>query len=426
MEKQNVHPLKQANTLIFKVITAIIVLFYLINCCTPLRLHVDMLRYFAIKDCIELGCPADSDAAKDYMPIGYTALLLALSKLGILKSYSIVLINCLYLAGGLWLIIKMFKSSIHPFFFLIIVLLNWTTIKFVTHPLSEMQYLFFSTGSIYLFYRYTENRRILYLLSAFVLGAQAFLTRSVGIALFAALVTGLLWLYRKELILLVRKNKILVVVMALALIGVMLFSRQLGLNHYTGVFTKQLQEGLTFSTILRWHFTEWAEFCFNVSIVKVEGYFPASSGKLVFLVAGILFFAGFLYLLFIRKNKIPFIVKAYLLFYSLLMFNWPFYDPRFWVPVLPLVAAVVAEGLAAFRKGLKVPAMVFLIAYISLGVASVGYITYTSLNRSVFARTQANGVYRNEYETFFYGRPQSDTTGHADPNIVDILRRYDR
>jgi len=430
MEKQNVHLSGQANTLIFKVITAIIVFFYLINCCTPLRLHVDMLRYFAIKDCIELGCPPDSDAAKDYMPLGYTALLLALSKLGMLKSYTIVLLNCLYLFGGIWLVRKIFSSAIHPFFFLTLVLLNWTIIKFVTHPLSEMQYFFFSTASVYLFYRYSQNRQVLFLLSAFALGALAFLTRSVGIALFAALISGLLWQYRKELMVLVRKHKILVVVVVLALIGVVAFSKQLGLDHYTGVFSKATKgDGVTFPTILKWHFTEWAEFCLNITIVKVEGYFPFSSGRPFFLVAGILFFFGFVYLLFIRKNNIPFIVKAYLLFYSLLMFNWPFYDPRFWVPVLPFVAAVVAESVRSARKAgkrVRAPLIVFLALYFTLGIASIGYITYTSLNRRAFARTQANGVYKNEYETFFYGRPLTDSTGHADPNIVDILKRYDR
>ena len=70
--------------------------------------------------------------------------------------------------------------------------------------------------------------------------------------------------------------------------------------------------------------------------------------------------------------------------------------------------------------------MAVVVAYCLLGAAAVGYQTYTSLNRKVFARTQANGVYRSEYETFFYGRPEDDKERPADPNIVNILRRYDR
>lgn len=420
MEKQNVYPSGRAYGLVFKVITAIIILLYLINCCTPLRLHVDMLRYFAIKDCIELGCPPDSDAAKDYMPVGYTALLLVLSKMGILKSYTIVLLNCIYLFAGIWMVIKMFKGSIHPFFLLALVLLNWTVIKFVTHPLSEMQYLFFSTASVYLFYRYSENKRLLFLLGAFVLGGFAFLTRSVGITLFAALVTGLLWQYRKELILLVQKNKVLVLLVVLAAIGVVVFSKQLGLNHYTGVFSKQKEGGLSFGAILKGHFIEWTEICSNLSIAKVGNYIHGAS--LLFMLVGIVIFSGFIFLLFFRSKNVPFIVKAYLFFYSLLMMNWPFYDPRFWVPVLPLIAAVVAQY---FRRPGGVKTVVFAI-YFLIGIVSVGYLTYTSLNRKIFVRTQANGVYRSEYEAFFYGKPLSDSARPADPNIVDILRRYDR
>ena len=52
----------------------------------PSRLHYDMLRYFAIKDCIESKCPPGADP-NDYMPYGYTGFLLLLSRLGILKSF---------------------------------------------------------------------------------------------------------------------------------------------------------------------------------------------------------------------------------------------------------------------------------------------------------------------------------------------------
>src|ERR1700743_15258 len=124
-----------------KVIFYGLVVVYLLNCSTHLRLHVDMLRYFAIKDCGELGFPPDSVAAKDYLPWGYTALLLALSKVGLLKSSVLVLINCLYLFGGLFFVKKLFGSSIPPVAPFILILVNWTMIKFVTHPLSEMQYL---------------------------------------------------------------------------------------------------------------------------------------------------------------------------------------------------------------------------------------------------------------------------------------------
>lgn len=428
MLNSGTNPLLQKYTPVLKAVAFTLVIVYLLNCFTPLRLHVDMLRYFAIKDCIEMGCPPDSEAAKDYLPYGYTALLLALSKIGLLKSYTIVFINCIYLFGALYLVKKIFDSSFGALFFFILVLLNWSIIKFVTHPLSEMQYLFFSMASIYFFYRFTRQRKVLPLLLSFGFGAIAFITRSVGIALAAALPASLVWMYRKELLILIKKNKIIVAGLAVIVIGVIIFSKQLGLNHYTGVFTKQFDEGVGFGDMLKWHFTEWAELSFNTSISKLLPYLPSSAGKWLFMLAGIIFFAGFVYLLFFRKNNIPFVIKAYLFFYSLLMFNWPFYDPRFWVPVLPLIIAILVQVPVSFYKPLLVKRVVYLllIVYAVFGFLSVGFQTYTSLNKKAFARTQANGVYRNEYETVFFGKPLSDTAKKTDPVIISVLKRYNK
>jgi hypothetical protein len=110
------------------------------------------------------------------------------------------------------------------------------------------------------------------------------------------------------------------------------------------------------------------------------------------------------------------------------MFNWPFYDPRFWVPVLPLfVAAIVQVPVKDVRQSIfNLPRYAMLVVYVSLGLASLGYLTYTSLNRSVFARTQANGVYRNEYETVFFGKPQSDTAKEVNRVTVHVIERYNK
>src|SRR5687767_8080607 len=80
-----------------------LILLYLVNCLTPLRLHVDTIRYFGLKDCFEGNCPPGR-AENDYLPFGYTALLIILSKFGILKSFTIVLMNCIYLFASLYML----------------------------------------------------------------------------------------------------------------------------------------------------------------------------------------------------------------------------------------------------------------------------------------------------------------------------------
>jgi hypothetical protein len=413
------------NTWLLKWAVYVLAVLFFINCFSPLRIHVDMLRYFAIKDCLENNCPPTADRA-DYLPFGYTALLLALSKLGILRSFSIIFINCIYLLGGLYFVRKVFAYIHSPLFLFVLVLLNWTVIKFVDHPLSELQYLFFSLASIFAFYQYAKNKKIINLLMAFLFAALAFLTRTVGVALLAALCLGLIWEFRRQLLELISRNKILVAILALCMIAILIFSKQLGLNHYTGVMSKQFQEGLHFSRILKWHFLEWGELFINTSSIKASSYLPSPWGIGIFLLAGVICFAGFIYICFIKRNRIPFIVKAYLFFYLILMFAWPFYDPRFWVPVIPLMAAVIAQTSFQENKAFRLIASLLLVVYTAFGTVSMVYMTYTSLNRKAFARTEANGVYRNEYETHFFGKPLSDTATHEDPYVLDVLRRYDK
>ncbi len=417
--------LRDRKELLLKTIIGALVCFYFINCFTPIRLHVDTIRYFAIKDCIEYGCAGDSEAAKDYLPYGYTALLLLLSKLHILSSFTIVLINCIYLAFGLYFINRIFDSSGNFLLCIILLLLNWTTIKFVMHPLSEMQYVFFSMGSLYLFSRFTANKKVMFLIGAFALGGLAFLTRSVGLSLAAALIAGLIWEYKAALKSLIIKNKILVILIIVTITGVLLFSKQLGLDHYTGVMSNQFDEGVTMKKTITGHFIEWAEIGFNFSIVKVP-FLPAHVTEVIFLICGIIFLCIIFYTLFFQRLKIPFVVKAYLVFYTVLMFNWPFYDPRFWVPVLPLVIYIITINTKINSFALKTLLGIYLLGYTVMGIASIGYMTYTSFNKKVMVKKHANGVYRNEYETYFFGKPQSDTATSSDPFILSIIERYNK
>ena len=144
---------------------------YLADCFTPFRIHLDGLRYFAIKDCIEFGCPPDSLAATDYFPYGYTALLLIFSKLGILKSFYLVLINTIFRFTGLYFLYKVFEKKISPYLFFLIILINWLFVKYTAHPLSEMQYVFFSLMGVYFFYQFIAQKKMqLLLLSLYLPG----------------------------------------------------------------------------------------------------------------------------------------------------------------------------------------------------------------------------------------------------------------
>jgi hypothetical protein len=403
-------------------------LVYLVSCFTPLHLHFDSIRYYNIKDCIEYGCAPGSFASTDYLPYGYTGLLITLSKLGVLNAFSITFVNCLYVFGGIFLLYKIFTGQIHPFVLAAVALFNWTMIKFVAHPLSEMQYVFFSSVSLFFFFRYTQKKNLLFLGLAFAFSILTVLTRTVGISLLPALVLGVIYEYRTELKRIVQKNKLLVVgVIIVGVAGVVFSASKLKITDYTQLLKEHFSHGVAnfFIENFKNHFSDLTEVFLNMPASKLIGYIPGGLGPVVFVTLGVGFLVWVLYNLFSKSSRIPFFIRMYLLFYIIIIMNWPYYDPRFWVPVLPLMVIVILQTPWNQKPWLKVLSRIYLAVYLLLGLMAAAYSLYNGLDKERFAKTQAKGVYRNEYEIKFFGKAQTDTAIYIDPEVMNILKKYD-
>lgn len=422
------YPLHATLSNLFKLAMFAMAAVYLVSCFTPLHIHFDSIRYYNIKDCIEYGCAPGSFASTDYLPYGYTALLITLSKLGILNSFSIVFVNCLYVFAGLYFVYKIFAGQVHPFVFAVIALFNWTLIKFVAHPLSEMQYVFFSCASLYCFFVYTKKKSFLHLILAFVFCILTVLTRTVGISLLPALVLGVLWEYRAELTRIVKKNKLLVLAIVVAgIAGVIFSASKLKITDYTSLLKGPLEKGVGnfFAENFKNHFSDLTEVFLNMPANKVTGYIPGGAGPALFVVLGVACLAWVLYNTFSKRSKIPFYIRMYLLFYVIIIMNWPYYDPRFWVPILPLLVVVILQTPFNSKGWLKGVSRLYLGVYLALGLFAAVYSLYIGLDKERFAQKQAAGIYRNEYEIEFFGKPVSDTAVHVDPEVLNILKKYD-
>ena len=389
--------------------------FYLLCCFTPLRLEIDCVRYFSLKECLENACPPGFQPAKDQHPIGYPVLLLILSRLGLLHSFVIAGINALFLTGSLFFVRRSFPSSLRSFLFFPLVCLQWTFIKFFAYPLSEMQYLFLSTGCLYCFQRYAQEKRWLWLIAAFAGAGLAFFTRSAGCMLAPALLVGLMRQHRQVLKLPIVKI-LLVGACILCLAGVFLFSKVLRIDHYL----EWLQDRGSPIPLLREHLKEWGQLILNVPGNKVLTFLPRW-GNLLLIISGLLLASVLIYSFYIHRKEVPLVISVYLIAYSLLLFNWPFFDARLWIPVVPYMVVVIVSIKGALLRG----ARVLLAIYFLMGLGAAGYSVYTMYNKDVLARTQAGGIYRNEYETWFFGRPMSDTATHPiNQEVLSILKRY--
>ncbi|HUR10642.1 MAG TPA: hypothetical protein VM012_04700 [Flavitalea sp.] len=410
----------------FILAAALLSIVYLAGAFTPLHLHVDSIRYFNIKDCIEFGCPSGSFAATDSLPYGYTFLLIAFSKLGILNHISIVLINCVFLFCGLYFVWHILKMHVPALLVIILSLFNWTIIKFAIHPLSEMQYIFFSFASLYCFHRYVQQNSYVWLGSAFVLSLFTILTRTIGISLVPALVLGIAWQHRAGLKDLLIKNKIIVII-GIGIFAVLLFfAKQFRILEYASSLKGPFQKGIVHFVMqnLEYHFTELSEIFVNAPSNKVLHYLPSSLGTGIFIGFGMLIFFALVYLMF-RKSTLPFYIKAYLFFYLLIIMNWPYYDPRFWVPVIPIVAALALTFPYHNYFTGRIFSRLYIGYYMVTGFIAAAYALSVGLDKETFSTHHATGVYRNEYEQHFFDKPLSDTAKKIDQNVLDILNKYD-
>src|SRR5687767_8049909 len=124
------------NKLSFLIISVLLII-YLVNCFTPIRLTFDTVRYLKIKEWIEAGRPPGAEAAGDFLPHGYVWFLYLLGKLGICYSPVICFLQFCYFISGCWLLRKTGDYK-QPFpLLLLLCLLNWIILKFVITPLSE-------------------------------------------------------------------------------------------------------------------------------------------------------------------------------------------------------------------------------------------------------------------------------------------------
>ena len=151
-------------------------------------------------------------------------------------------------------------------------------------------------------------------------------------------------------------------------------------------------------------------------------YTPISEA--VYFTVGLCGIGYLLYLLLRRNSKTPVSVRIYLLCYLAVILNWPYYEPRFFVPVLPLFVAVILQHLTAALPPVRTLMALYSIAYVAAGVAAITYYTYTSLHHEALAVKQDAAIWRNEYESLFFGKPLSDTATMVRPGIVRMLKKY--
>jgi len=398
---------------------------YLLNCIAPLRLTNDTVRYFTIKEQLEGSWPSEFSTKPDFLPHGYVWFLSALTRIGLLRSPVVIVIHLGYLLGALFFVRRLFGDAVKGSHLFLFVLLNWTSVKYTLIPLSETQFLFLTTGALYGYLEFERTKSWLHLCLAVACCAGAIFTRTAGIILPLALLVSFVFNRRKPWLAALRAHKWMAIPALIIFLGLVYAAYAIRDNAYFTYFSGPFSASpVQYLAGNFWkQLVYWGELFVNMPWSKTTSWVPATMGAMLFRLIAIVFLALVLYRMGSRRFAIPAVVRIYLLFYLMLIFSWPFFDARFWFPILPLVAGVLLTKPPPSGRSALIAGNVYKVIYVVVGIVALGYYCRLSLNKSEFARKHDAGKWQREYELHFSGRPPADST--INEKALYILNKYD-
>jgi hypothetical protein len=398
----------------------------------PLRLENDSIDYLAMAASAADGHGFTLDGEVSRRPIGYPAVVAALEWAGLAAPWAFVLLNCACLALGLWAAAAVLRRALGlgpraAAVACLVTLLSFVAVKHSALPSSDVPFLCAAAACLLLATRAEQQTGWARwrLLGAAVLAAAAGMAlRKVGITLVPALAwavatdPGVRAIAGRA----ARARVLAGSLVAAALVAAVLLAAALSRTVYFGSALDKYvgrDAPATAVGILDARTREWGELVTNVPKSRL----PASLAP-VARVAGLAGLAVVLAGLASRRRELR-AVDAFVAAYVLLLFVWPFEDPRFWLPVLPYLAGygAVAVERAAPRLRARRLAAAWLVLFASAGAGALAYSTRLTLSGASFPDRYGDGTLMRTYR-LAYGLPDP-----GDGIVVDralaVLRRYD-
>ena len=119
-------------------------------------------------------------------------------------------------------------------------------------------------------------------------------------------------------------------------------------------------------------------------------------------------------------------MEIFLLSWFAVLGVWPYYDPRFWIPAIPVMTIYAWIALrrllppAASRTVLTT----YLILFCAVGTATLGSSTLLSFAGDDFGARYTNGNDRDTYCAFFGHCPGGFDAARVDPKELHVLKVY--
>lgn len=282
-----------------------------------------------------------------------------------------------------------------------------------------MQFLFLSMGTLYYFQKFREVKKIGFLLATAVFCTLAIMTRTAGVVLLLALLATLVadnWGRFRQ------KKAPLLIGGVIVVAGLVVLFAQPKVIRYLDYFFRPLANdpaNFFYKNITR-HFRDWAELFINIPYSKINlGIIPLS----IYLLAGVVTMVYVVRRLFSIKFPIPLHARFYLVGYILLIFNWPFYEARFWFPIVPLVFAVILIPKPAPNFTFTYWKSFLKVYYAAVGLFVLSYYTFLSHNKTNMAERHDAGIWKDEYRIHFFNEQPADSVYNK--KALYLLDKYD-
>ena len=415
-------------------VIVILVAVYILQMVTPLRLSTDTVVLLTAADSAARGGGFLYHGNSTQYPPGYPMLIAVLMRLGIARVWVIVGVS----VGSILLGLALARFFLLPAFYsdasssrtiCIVSLLSFVTIKYTVIPLTDP--LFFGVTMSCLAVMRSAVSRLTW--RKLALGAVLVLIsisiRKIGVTLIPAL----FWMgvarpeVRRYVMRLSLPSKIAGGFLAAFVTGIFAWlllatslTRRFSMIDAASAVIAGHSPIDAVAIILTYRLREFGEIAINLP-------FPALSPWLQHLLpfAGATALSLVLGGLFSRRRQLG-VVDIFFISYAAVMLVWPYYDPRFWLPVLPFLIAYI--GLAVrycIQKGIS--AQVFeawALGFAIMGLPVLISSTIVSFSDSSFGDRYYTDRYHATYCAAGYCKPGFDSTQAVDPDALHLLQAF--
>ena len=410
---------------------SLISLAYLIQVFTPLRLINDGVDYLLQASSAVDGNGFRVHGVHSMRPPGYPALIFVLAKAGVGYSWSIVALNCITLGVGCWATYFVLRESFGfsaegSQILCLLTLLSFVMVRNATYPLSDVCFFGASVPCLLGLIRaecLSWKKRLWRILLLILPILFAIELRTIGICL----LPGILWVAigglpgARKIASIAWRHR--VVTSALLLVVMVLVGKAFLDSRYMAFNLPTFQHRGVLRSVaanLRDHTAEWGELTVNAPNSKLPGLL-ALPLRVVGGLAIILFVVGLW-----QKSRRPDSVLFYVIGSAAIVFAYPWFDTRLWLPVLPFLMGYVWTGLSRVfpPQALRLAAPAYCVLYAVLGVAAMGYSTRLTFAGPQFPELFGDGNFRATYRLALRGETPPDPK-QIDPDALYLLRRYE-